>query len=612
MRRIDIGKGKSKRRQIQTKKKRLILSGRRKPLSFEMASTPSPVESSRSVFLGVDVGTGSARAGLFDEKGKLLGSSSSPIQIWKDGACVEQSSTDIWLAVCAAVKAACSQAKVEPTEVKGLGFAATCSLVAVDSDGSPVSVSWTGDSRRNVIVWMDHRAVEQAERINSCKSPVLEYCGGGVSPEMEPPKLLWVKENLQESWSMVFRWMDLSDWLSYRATGDDTRSLCTTVCKWTYLGHAHMQHINEKDSRDMEACGWDDDFWEEIGLGDLVEGHHAKIGRSVAFPGHPLGSGLTPTAAKELGLVAGIPVGASLIDAHAGGVGVIESVPPSEAEEHDKEAICNRMVLVCGTSTCHMAVSRSKLFIPGVWGPFWSAMVPEYWLTEGGQSATGALLDHIIENHAASPCLANRAASQKISVFEFMNKMLETMMIEQNQSFVAALTKDMHVLPDFHGNRSPIADPKAKGVIYGLTLDTSDTQLALLYLATVQGIAYGTRHIVEHSNAHGHKINTLLACGGLSKNPIFIQEHADIIGCPIILPRESESVLLGAAILGAVATRKYHSLSEAMKALNAAGQVIRPSDDPKVKKYHDAKYQIFRGLYEQQLSFRSMIAQALA
>ncbi|XP_061361521.1 uncharacterized protein LOC133305345 isoform X2 [Gastrolobium bilobum] len=493
-----------------------------------------------------------------------------------------------------------------------MGFAATCSLVAVDADSSPVSVSLSGDSRRNVIVWMDHRAVEQAERINSCNSPVLEYCGGAVSPEMQPPKLLWVKENLQESWSMVFRWMDLSDWLSYRATGDDTRSLCTTVCKWTYLGHAHMQHINDKDSRDMEACGWDDDFWEEIGLGDLVEGHHAKIGRSVAFPGHPLGSGLTPTAAKELGLVPGIPVGTSLIDAHAGGVGVIESVPPSEAEEHDNEAICNRMVLVCGTSTCHMAVSQSKLFVPGVWGPFWSAMVPEYWLTEGGQSATGALLDHIIENHAASPRLANRAASQKISVFELLNKLLETTMIKQNQSFVAALTEDLHVLPDFHGNRSPIADPKAKGVISGLTLDTSDEQLALLYLATVQGIAYGTRHIVEHCNAHGYKIDTLLACGGLSKNRIFIQEHADIIGYPIILPRESKSVLLGAAILGAVATRKYHSLREAMKALNAAGQVIHPSNDPKVKRYHDAKYKIFRGLYEQQLSNRSMMAQALA
>uniref|UniRef100_A0A7N2L200 FGGY carbohydrate kinase domain-containing protein n=1 Tax=Quercus lobata TaxID=97700 RepID=A0A7N2L200_QUELO len=587
---------------------------------LEMAATTTTVDSAplRSVFLGVDVGTGSARAGLFDENGKLLGSSSSPIQIWKDGDCVEQSSTDIWHAICAAVKSACSLANVAGKEVKGLGFAATCSLVAVDADGSPVTVSWSGDSRRNVIVWMDHRAVEQAERINSCNSPVLQYCGGSLSPEMEPPKLLWVKENLQESWSMVFRWMDLSDWLSYRATGDDTRSLCTTVCKWTYLGHAHMQKVNEKDSRDMEACGWDDDFWEEIGLGDLVDGHHAKIGRSVAFPGHPLGSGLTPAAAKarnfELGLVSGIPVGTSLIDAHAGGVGVMESVPQldSETKEFDNEAICHRMVLVCGTSTCHMAISRSKLFIPGVWGPFWSAMVPEYWLTEGGQSATGALLDHVVENHVASPHLANRAASRNISVYELLNNILETMMLDLKCPFLAALTEDTHVLPDYHGNRSPIADPKSKGMVCGFTLDTSEKQLALLYLATVQGIAYGTRHIVEHCNAHGHNIDTILACGGLAKNPLFIQEHADIIGCPIILPRENESVLLGASILGAVAAKKFSSLNEAMRAMNAAGQVIHPSKDPKVKKFHDAKYRIFRELYEQQLSHRSIMAQALA
>ncbi|KDO62451.1 hypothetical protein CISIN_1g006707mg [Citrus sinensis] len=579
---------------------------------LEMAYATAPPARSRSVFLGVDVGTGSARAGLFDESGKLLGSASSPIQIWKEGDCIEQSSTDIWHAICAAVDSACSLANVDGEEVKGVGFAATCSLV--DADGSPVSVSWNGDSRRNIIVWMDHRAVKQAEKINSRNSPVLQYCGGAVSPEMQPPKLLWVKENLQESWSMVFRWMDLSDWLSYRATGDDTRSLCTTVCKWTYLGHAHMQQMNEKGFRDMEACGWDDEFWEEIGLGDLIDGHHAKIGRSVAFPGHPLGSGLTPAAAKELGLVPGTPVGTSLIDAHAGGVGVMESVPESvsEAKENEEEAICHRMVLVCGTSTCHMAVSRNKLFIPGVWGPFWSAMVPKFWLTEGGQSATGALLDYIIENHVASRSLANRAASRHVSLFELLNGTLESMIHERNSPFVAALTEDIHVLPDFHGNRSPIADPKSKGIICGMTLDSSEKQLALLYLATVQGIAYGTRHIVEHCNAHGHKIDTLLACGGLAKNPLFLQQHADIIGCPIILPRENESVLLGAAILGAVAAKRYSSLIEAMKAMNAAGQVIHPSKDPKVKKYHDAKYLIFRELFEQQVSQRSIMAQALA
>ncbi|MCD9560750.1 hypothetical protein HAX54_019541 [Datura stramonium] len=580
--------------------------------SMEMTTTVLPRQL-RSIFLGVDVGTGSARAGLFNEDGKLLSTANSPIQIWKDGDCVEQSSTDIWLAICTVVKTACALGNVSKEEVKGLGFAATCSLVAVDSEGEPVTVSWSGDTRRNIIVWMDHRAVKQAERINASNSPVLQYCGGGVSPEMEPPKLLWVKENLQESWSMAFRWMDLSDWLTYKATGDDTRSLCTTVCKWTYLGHAHMQQINEKDSRDMEACGWDDGFWEEIGLGDLVDGHHAKIGRSVAFPGHALGSGLTLHAAKELGLMAGTPVGTALIDAHAGGVGVMESVPASDSESIvDEDAISRRMVLVCGTSTCHMAVSRTKLFIPGVWGPFWSAMVPEYWLTEGGQSATGSLLDHIIENHVASPHLANRAASRRISIFDLLSEILESMKQDEGSPFIAALTSDIHILPDFHGNRSPIADPKSKGIITGLTLDSSEKQLALLYLATVQGIAYGTRHIVEHCNANGHKIDTLLACGGLAKNRLFVQEHADIIGYPIILPRENESVLLGSAILGAVASKEYPTVREAMKAMNAAGQVVHPSKDTKVKKYHDAKYSIFRDLYEQQQRHRSLMSEALS
>ncbi|CAI0394013.1 unnamed protein product [Linum tenue] len=340
------------------------------------------------------------------------------------------------------------------------------------------------------------------------------------------------------------------------------------------------------------------------------------------------------TLPEEMGLRAGIPVGTSLIDAHAGGVGIMESVPQSDSEAKgrfqlkvkiyqryfisvttlneyltEEFAFSFTLYLILGAPINSYPSSASSLDIN--FTPMFVAMLPEYWLTEGGQSATGALLDYIIENHMASPHLADRAASQKTSIFALLNNMLLTMMEEQKSPFVAALTESTHVLPDFHGNRSPIADPKSKGIICGLTLDTSERQLALLYLATIQGVAYGTRHIVEHCNAHGHEINTLLACGGLSKNPLYIQEHADIMGCPVILPRESESVLLGAAILGAVAAKKYPTVMEAMKALNVAGQVVRPSQDPKVKKYHDAKYRVFQELYEQQLSQRSAMAKAL-
>jgi FGGY-family pentulose kinase len=241
---------------------------------------------------------------------------------------------------------------------------------------------------------------------------------------------------------------------------------------------------------------------------------------------------LLASISQELGLLPGTPVGTPLIDAHAGGVGVMESIPDGEfkADLPDEEAICHRMVLVCGTSTCHMAVSKNKLFVPGVWGPFWSAMVPEFWLTEGGQSATGALLDYITENHVAAPLLSKRASSQSISIYELLNKMLLSMSHEKNSPFLSALTQDIHVLPDFHGNRSPMADPKSKGVIYGLTLDTSEKHLALLYLATIQGLAYGTRHIVEHCNAHGHKNrSTLFLPVADLQRTLFISKNMQIL-----------------------------------------------------------------------------------
>jgi D-ribulokinase len=138
------------------------------------------------VFLGVDVGTGSARAGLFTRDGELLASAKQNIRMWKQGSdIVEQSSEDIWQAVCSSVAAALELANVAPESVKGIGFDATCSLVILDKNGNPLPASPAGDAERNIIVWMDHRAREQAERINATAHPVLRYVGGRISPEIE-------------------------------------------------------------------------------------------------------------------------------------------------------------------------------------------------------------------------------------------------------------------------------------------------------------------------------------------------------------------------------------------------------------------------------------------
>jgi FGGY-family pentulose kinase len=539
------------------------------------------------LYLGIDVGTASVRAALFDDSGQRKGLGVHPIQIFRPAEdFVEQSSEDIWKAAGIAVRAALAESGAGADRVAGIGFDATCSLVALDSADRPVTISPTGRDEQNVVVWMDHRAIEQAGRINALEHQVLAYVGGVISPEMQTPKLLWLKEKLKASYERASRFLDLPDFLTYRATGNDTRSLCTTVCKWTYLG---------KEGR------FDDSYFAAIGLGDLSADGYARIGKRVRPIAERVG-GLTERAAAELGLKTGTAVGVGIIDAHAGGIGLLgaalanESLAPADLER--------RLALIGGTSSCHMAVSQDARFVPGIWGPYYSAMVPGMWLTEGGQSATGALIDHVIRSHAQGARLESEASRRNTSVYALLNERLDV--LSKSVNFPAELTRDVHVLPYFHGNRSPRADPSLRGVVSGLKLSDEVDALALVYLATIQGIAHGTRHIIATMNAHGYAIETVLACGGDMKNTVFVREHADISGCRVVLPREPEAVLLGSAILGVVAAGDRPSVLDAMRAMSAAERVIEPARGP-VAAYHERKHAVFQRMYDDFMAYRGMM-----
>ena len=549
-------------------------------------------------YVGVDVGTGSARAGVFDATGRMLSTHTTDIRTWRpDTDFVEQSSEDIWRASATAVRQALSEAAIDPARVRGIGFDATCSLVVLDADDRPVTVSPTGRDEQNVIVWMDHRAMDQAGRINAGEHAVLQYVGGVISPEMETPKLLWLKENLPQTWRRAARFFDLPDFLVYRATGNDTRSLCSTVCKWTYLGHEEAETVGS-------VGRWDANYFQQIGLGDLAEGGFRRIGAHVRPIGESVGQGMTADAAADFGVPAGTPVSVSLIDAHAGGVGMLGAIAESGRLEPSDLEKC--IALIGGTSSCHMAVSAKPRFIPGVWGPYYSAMLPEMWLTEGGQSATGALIDHVIFSHARAAELVADAKSAGRTVYDLLNERIDRLATARR--FPAELTRDLHVLPYFHGNRSPRADATLRGMVSGLALGDTIDDLARLYLATIQAIAQGTRHIIETLNEHGYRIDSILACGGGTKNPVSVREHADITGCRMILPGEPEAVLLGSAILGAVAAGDFASLFAAMAAMNRAGNVIEPAGG-KVAAYHQAKREVFHRMYGDYLDYRSMMGE---
>src|SRR5690606_18353925 len=131
--------------------------------------------------------------------------------------------------VCMAVRDALAKAGAEPDRVAGIGFDATCSLVVLGEGGKPLPVGSSEDPFRDIIVWMDHRAVDQAERINAMGHDVLKYVGGRISPEMETPKLLWLKEKRPEVFARAWQFFDLADFLTWKASGDLARSTCTVT-----------------------------------------------------------------------------------------------------------------------------------------------------------------------------------------------------------------------------------------------------------------------------------------------------------------------------------------------------------------------------------------------
>lgn len=219
-------------------------------------------------------------------------------------------------------------------------------------------------------------------------------------------------------------------------------------------------------------------------------------------------------------------------------------------------------------------------------------MIPGMWLNEGGQSATGSLIDLVIKNNSSYAGLAKAARAQGADIYAFLNSRIEKIKRERGLD----IARNLHVLPYHHGNRSPRADPSAQGMVSGLTLSSTPDDVALWYYATLQAVAYGTRHIIEAMNGQGYSIKRIYLCGGQLKNELFIQEHADITGCEVIIPEEAEAVLLGAAILGTVASGEFSDVLQGMRSMCRVSRIIHP--DASTSAFHQAKFEIFKQMYD--------------
>ncbi|KAG8835066.1 hypothetical protein FRC17_005419 [Serendipita sp. 399] len=623
-------------------------------------------------------GTGSARAALVTSSGQLVASHSHATRTWRsasDARIFEQSTIDIFSAICNCVQTVLSRSGVAKEDVKGIGFDATCSLAVVKMSGdedSPggVPVCVTQGERcgmrgeRNIILWADHRADQEAELINQTGSIVLDYVGGAMSLEMEIPKILWLKKHMSPELFSECIFFDLPDYLTYLTTGSLARSSCSLVCKCSYI----------PSGATSAAQGWNDEFFKTIGLESMVQNGYQQIGgvlgvghrtSLVLTAGMPVGKGLTTWASEKMGLCPGTPVGSAVIDAYAGWIGTIAArhsslsgvelntgsdnsgLSPSPSIEESQ----TRLAAVAGTSTCYLIQSPDGKFVPGIWGPYKNALFAGWWMNEAGQSSTGQLIEHMLTTHPAYSEAQDLARATQTTVHEVLSERMQRLQDEAGVSSPTILTKDLHMYPDLHGtpqqliqciltpakgNRSPLSDSSMRGSISGLSLDSSLSDLTMKFNVTLEAIALQTRHILDEMKTHGHDIRVIYISGGQAKNRLLVQLLADVCQIPVILPNNYEvSVVLGAAMLGRFASEVCQAkesggwegfasqeevdlesgilgrkLWDIMVEMTQVGQIVPPAAAAGDLKLFDAKYKIFRETIDIQRRWRAMMQDA--
>ncbi|KAL9109900.1 MAG: hypothetical protein Q9227_005423 [Pyrenula ochraceoflavens] len=561
-------------------------------------------------YIGIDVGTGSARACIIDGKGDIVGLASENIGLWQPQHGYYRALT---------------QHTIDPSTIRGLAFDATCSLAVFTHDtDEPMSVTGPDFDKsgndHNIVLWLDHRPEEETKKINATKHNLLRYVGGTMSIEMEIPKVLWLKKNMPKEVFDRCKFYDLADALTHMATGNEKRSFCSVVCKQGYV----------PVGVDGSVKGWQEDFLKEIGLEDLCEDNFKRMGGVNGVNGEYLSAGelvgtLSEKAAQQLGLPAGIAVGSGVIDAYAGWIGTVGAKVTLGSDQIDTETASNdrsqafsRLAAVAGTSTCHLVMSPEPVFVPGVWGPYRDSIIPNYWLAEGGQSATGELLKHVIETHPAFNQATSLAESYNINVYDYLNEHLRDMVKTESAPSVSYLGRHFFFYGDLFGNRSPIADPSMSGSVIGLSSDKSLDGLARYYYATMEFIALQTRQIIETMNESGHRISSIFMSGSQCQNDILMHLMATACGMPVLIPRYVHAAVChGAAMLGAKAASadkdgKTEDLWSIMDRMSKPGKAVEPDKDEILKKLLDVKYKVFLEQCHSQRAYRKEVDEAVS
>ena len=386
--------------------------------------------------------------------------------------------------------------------------ATSTTAIPVDQEGRPLM---------NAMMWMDARSRKEMQEINDTGHPVLDYCGKETSFEWMIPKALWIKRHRKDIYDVCYRIVDQLDWMNYQLCGEWSSSICNTTCKWNYVS---------------SMGGYQRDFFEQIGFEDYEE----KLTMRVDKIGDPVGT-IRPELCEKYGFSREMQIVQGGIDAHMAMFGLDVLKP-------------GKLGVIMGTSFVHLCLSDEKPDMKGIWGPYDGAVLDNMWLLEGGQISASGLVNWFRHN---------------FHIPEKDGNPYGNLLGIPDEIPIGA--DGVTVLDFFQGNRTPYKDAMAKGVIFGLNIKHTWKHI---YRAVLESVSYGTQNIIRNFEEQGYPVESITACGGVTKDRRWLQMISDVTGKPIIVNENIQAGVLGCCVVAASKGRFYDDFQ------SAAAHMIKP------------------------------------
>lgn len=465
------------------------------------------MESRKKYLLGIDLGTSACKVAIFDKSGEVVesGAGDYPVYYPKEGW-AEQNPDEWWEAICHSTKELFKKCNISPEEIAGIG---------VDGQSwSAIPIDKSGQVLCNTPIWMDTRADEICQKVKEriSEEEMFQLCGNPFKPSYTTPKILWYEQEQPEIYKKIDKILQSNSFVVFKLTD----------CYSQDLSQGYGLHCFN-----MRTGEWDEKMAEKLGI---PMSFLPRI-----YQCHEIVGKVTKKAARETGLAEGTPVVAGGLDACCGtlGAGVIH---PGETQEQGGQA--------GGMSICMDEYHSDLRLILGF------HVIPDKWLLQGGTTGGGGVMRWLHREFGAYEDSRKKELG-KSALVQF-NDLAEV---------VPPGSEGLVFLPYMAGERSPIWDPKSKGVYYGL--DFSKTKGHLIR-ASMEGVAFSLRHNLEVAKEAGVEVQVMKAIGGSANSLLWTQIKSDITGKPIVVPSSDAATTLGACILAGVGVGLYKDFEEAV------------------------------------------------